>query len=63
MPTYEFQCELCDATFEAVVSSALRDAARDCPQCGRPQVKRTLSAFYARSAGTGGPSVRLGGGG
>ena len=62
MPTYEFQCLSCDTTFDAYAPVALRDADRDCPQCGARRVKRRLNLpFYARSSGNGG-SVTLGGG-
>ncbi len=63
MPTYEYQCLGCETTFDAYASVALRDADRDCPQCGARRVKRCLnSSFYARATGRTGGSVSLGGG-
>jgi putative FmdB family regulatory protein len=63
MPTYEYQCLSCETNFDAQASVALRDADRDCPQCGARRVRRLLnSSFYARASGGNGGSVALGGG-
>jgi len=56
MPTYEYECEACGHTFEKFQSIKARPV-RQCPECGRMQVRRLLgtgaalifkgSGFYA----------------
>jgi len=53
MPTYDYQCQACDHTFEkfqSITSSAIRK----CPECGKLKVKRLL--------GTGGGIIFKGSG-
>lgn len=52
MPIYEYQCQACAHTLEAM--QKLSDAPlKDCPACGKPELKKLLSA----------PGFRLKGGG
>jgi len=52
MPIYEYQCQACGHQLEAL--QKVSDAAlRKCPECGKPKLKKLLSA----------PSFRLKGGG
>jgi len=52
MPIYEYQCQACGHPLEAL--QKVSDAPlRKCPECGKPKLKKLLSA----------PSFRLKGGG
>jgi putative FmdB family regulatory protein len=52
MPIYEYQCQACGHHLESL--QKVSDAAlRKCPECGKPKLKKLLSA----------PSFRLKGGG
>ncbi len=52
MPIYEYRCEACGHTLDAL--QKLADAPlKDCPECAKPQLKRLVSA----------PAFRLKGGG
>lgn len=52
MPIYEYECNACGHRHEII--QKLSDApARDCPECGRPDLRKLVSA----------PGFRLGGGG
>jgi putative FmdB family regulatory protein len=52
MPIYEYQCEACQHRFEALqkISDALL---LDCPECGRPALKKQVSAAAFRLKGGG----------
>jgi putative FmdB family regulatory protein len=52
MPIYEFQCEACGDRFERLQKLADPDPDR-CPRCGRPEVKRRVTAPAFRLAGSG----------
>lgn len=52
MPIYEFECAACGNVFDRLQKLSDPDPA-DCPQCGKPQVKRRLSAPAFRLAGSG----------
>lgn len=52
MPIYEFDCSACGHGFERLQKLSDADPA-DCPACGRPAVKRRLSAPSFRLAGSG----------
>ncbi len=41
MPLYDFHCEACDNTFEAVTPPG---ASAPCPQCGAAEARRVWSA-------------------
>lgn len=52
MPIYEFECTACGNIFERLQKLADIDPA-DCPECGKPKVKRRLTAPSFRLAGSG----------
>ncbi|MCP4376201.1 MAG: zinc ribbon domain-containing protein [bacterium] len=41
MPTYEYQCNACDHSFELFQSIKARSV-RKCPECGKLKVKRLI---------------------
>ncbi|MBP3531478.1 MAG: zinc ribbon domain-containing protein [Thermoguttaceae bacterium] len=41
MPIYEYQCQRCDAVFEALVFSSTKPT---CPECGTEEISRLMSA-------------------
>lgn len=52
MPIFDYQCQACGHEFETI--QKVSDAAlTECPQCGKPELKKMVSA----------PSFRLKGGG
>lgn len=52
MPIYEYQCEACGHTFE--ILQKLSDAPpTDCPDCGKPALKKLISASAFRLKGGG----------
>ncbi len=52
MPIYEYQCESCEHTLEAL--QKLSDPALvDCPACGSPALKKQISAAGFRLSGGG----------
>lgn len=42
MPTYEYVCEACGHEFERF-QKMIDDAVRECPECGRHDVRRRIS--------------------
>jgi len=52
MPIYEYACKECDHTLDALQKIA-DTALVDCPVCGKPGLKRLLSAPRFRLKGTG----------
>ncbi len=52
MPIYEYACESCQHTFDVLQKMAAAPLS-DCPECGKPALKKLLSA----------PNFRLKGGG
>jgi len=52
MPIYAFECSACGHEFERLQKMSDADP-RDCPACGKPDVRRQVTA----------PSFRLAGGG
>jgi putative FmdB family regulatory protein len=75
MPIYEYRCDDCGATFEALVRSGHRGDAQ-CPRCSGAHLSREMSVFAARGASAdgaraaadaiaanGGGTGRMGGGG
>ncbi|MFI4969870.1 MAG: FmdB family zinc ribbon protein [Lysobacterales bacterium] len=52
MPIYEFECTACDAVFDRLQKLSDPDPVV-CPECGKPRVKRLLSAPAFRLAGSG----------
>ena len=52
MPFYEYQCEACGHHHEAM--QKMSDAPlRKCPECGKPRLKRLISAPVFRLKGSG----------
>ncbi len=61
MPIYEYVCLNCKHEFEAIRPMSQADASMACTKCGKEEIKRKLSVFYAESGGrtvpgTAGPS-------
>jgi putative FmdB family regulatory protein len=56
MPLYEYRCEPCDHTFEALVRSS--DDVPRCPKCGAVELARLFSVPAAAQVG-GGPKSSL----
>ncbi len=52
MPIFEFLCEECGAPFEELVPSANAIDRVTCPECGSAQVKKRISTFASRIAGS-----------
>lgn len=52
MPIYEFECAACEAVFERLQKLADADPV-ECPECGKPKVRRRLTAPAFRLAGSG----------
>ncbi len=52
MPIYEYQCEHCGHRLEAMQKMSEKPL-EECPQCGRPDLKRLLSAPAFRLKGSG----------
>ena len=51
MPKYEFLCETCKKTFETVLSTAERAAAKiSCPSCGGRDVTPQMAMFSAKTS-------------
>ncbi|MFO8025814.1 FmdB family zinc ribbon protein [Thiohalophilus sp.] len=52
MPIYEYQCEQCDHLLEAI--QKMSDAPlSECPACGKPTLKKLISASGFRLKGSG----------
>ena len=52
MPIYEYACKNCDHKLDALQKMS-DDPLTDCPECGKPQLKRLLSAPRFRLKGEG----------
>lgn len=52
MPTYEYLCSACGHNFEQVQKIS-EDALKDCPQCGKSELKRLVNAaaFHLKGSG------------
>jgi putative FmdB family regulatory protein len=50
MPIYEYRCQSCEVSFEALVTRS--DPQAQCPSCGGNELAREMSVF-ASSAGNG----------
>ena len=62
MPTYEFRCRACGATFEERRSMADADRVATCPD-GHVDTTRLLSVFASTGTASPGPAPSFGGGG
>lgn len=52
MPIYEYACKSCDHTLDALQKMS-DEPLVDCPECGKPDLKRLLSAPRFRLKGAG----------
>ena len=52
MPIYEYVCEECDNTHDALQKLS-DDPLTDCPACGKPALKKKVSAPGFRLSGSG----------
>lgn len=52
MPIYEYQCEACGHTFDTLQRIS-EDPLTDCPECGKPALKKLVSAAGFRLKGSG----------
>ena len=52
MPTYDFRCPACAATFEEKRSFARADEPAVCPQCGDTHAAKTISSVQFFSPGS-----------
>lgn len=52
MPIYEYQCQSCDDIVE-VIQKISDDPLIDCSACGKPDLKKKISAAAFRLSGTG----------
>ncbi len=52
MPLYEYQCTECEATLEAIQAFSAPPL-EECPECGRPGLKKLLSAPAFQFKGSG----------
>ena len=52
MPIYEYECQKCGHTLEALQKFSDKPL-RECPECGKHQLKRLVSAPRFRLAGSG----------
>jgi putative FmdB family regulatory protein len=52
MPIYEYECQKCGHTLEALQKVSDKPL-RECPECGKHQLKRLVSAPLFRLAGSG----------
>ena len=52
MPIYEYQCQSCEHQLEKLQRMS-DDHLRDCPECGKPELRRLVSAAAFRLKGAG----------
>jgi putative FmdB family regulatory protein len=52
MPIYEYRCELCGAEIE-VLQKISDTPIKDCPDCGKPAMKKLISAAGFQLKGSG----------
>jgi putative FmdB family regulatory protein len=52
MPIYEYRCGACEHEFEALQKMS-DDALSVCPNCGKPDLKKLISASGFRLSGSG----------
>jgi len=51
MPIYEYYCADCNEKFESLRSMSEADTPIDCINCGNSHTSRTITVFFAQSAG------------
>jgi putative FmdB family regulatory protein len=52
MPIYEYECQACGHQMEAMQRMS-DDPLKDCPKCGKPELKKLISAAGFRLSGGG----------
>lgn len=52
MPIYEYQCQACGHDMEAIQKMS-DDPLTDCPECGKPELKKLISAAGFQLKGSG----------
>jgi len=52
MPIYEYQCQSCQHELEALQKIS-DEPLRDCPECGKPELRKRVSAVAFRLKGAG----------
>jgi len=52
MPIYEYECKQCGHKMEALQKMS-DDPLKDCPECGKPDLKKLISAAGFRLSGGG----------
>jgi putative FmdB family regulatory protein len=52
MPIFEFECTTCSQPFEELVRSANAIEDVSCPTCGSPEIKKKISTFASKVAGS-----------
>ena len=52
MPIYEYECKVCGHILDALQKMS-EDPLKFCPECGKPELKRLLSAPRFRLKGSG----------
>jgi len=62
MPIYEYECRACGNRHEALQKMS-DDALTDCPACGKPELKKLVSAAGFRLKGSGWYETDFKGGG
>ena len=60
MPLFEFECTECTQPFEELVRSSNGVDDVICPQCGSPHVRKKISTFASKIAGSGSYSLNAG---
>lgn len=62
MPTYDYTCRDCLATFELFATGSLKEEQKKCPECGSTDVEQCFTGFLqgstssSGSCGSGAPS-------
>ena len=52
MPIYEYECQACGHQMEAMQRMS-DEPLKDCPECGKPELKKLISAAGFRLSGGG----------
>ena len=52
MPIYEYQCQTCEHQLERLQKLS-DEPLKDCPSCGKPELKKLISAAGFRLKGSG----------
>ncbi|MEC4681527.1 MAG: zinc ribbon domain-containing protein [Nitrospirota bacterium] len=52
MPLYEYVCESCDHSFEAMQSLSTKPEDTTCPKCQAAKSRRIMSSFASKIVGT-----------